>query len=777
MRPGAVLLLAFACAAWSNAQSPAPRTDALTAAPAVDEGLSRVADLRRRVTNEVTEAGQRKAADEMLAARAELIRAHARDPRVPVWLADQSEDCFAIALPAGGDVDRVLFGLAGPEARRRVRRLAVEMSGTAEAAERAAKEVLERTGPEAAAGPLVEQLSTVERPRRIPLLRALADVLQAEIAEFDAARRRALATSAIARVDALLSELDDRTASVVARYAGLTAARVGEERAANRLLAVASDRAKQDEALRTLSDMAALRAAGLLRGPAAAAEAAAVLHGSGSVARQLALAELEARLLRQAEGDPETPQGAAAPWTRAFTELVRRARPETVAEIRDASIARLAQVQREGTALPEHEPMATLAFAQATLDAGPERPGMVPALAALADDASAPPALRAAALRQLARADMASDRWTQAADRSLRLAKDHPTDPSSPPAMALAVRVAREMDRAADGRDAAARDRLERAVALGVARYPEHADQALWQLERQVLSAEAKAQGRATELPETPPLLSAPAGPDADALRARLATIRAWRQLEQGDAAAALASLDAAPAPAAGSQAAARRLMTRVGALAELDRELATDGEVGAAVKREAAVVARLARERMQRLLPPERMPVEPQTTITPGAAAARRLVAAMALDTTSDAAAWTVAGDLLRLCGDHAAAVGAYEKALAMAPDAREALEGEAESMEVLGGEERLGHAMAIQRRLLAGRESGTDPAQRDRSWWLGQLRQLQILHAAGRFDEKAVMRLNRLRALDASLGGPAFAAAFERLPATPPAVPPASP
>ena len=63
----AVTLLACTALA-SSATPPAPAS-----APApVEEVLARVADLRRRVTNEATEAGQRKAADEMLAARAEL---------------------------------------------------------------------------------------------------------------------------------------------------------------------------------------------------------------------------------------------------------------------------------------------------------------------------------------------------------------------------------------------------------------------------------------------------------------------------------------------------------------------------------------------------------------------------------------------------------------------------------------------------------------------------------------------------------------------------------
>ena len=71
----------------------------------------------------------------------------------------------------------------------------------------------------------------------------------------------------------------------------------------------------------------------------------------------------------------------------------------------------------------------------------------------------------------------------------------------------------------------------------------------------------------------------------------------------------------------------------------------------------------------------------------------------------------------------------------------------------------------MGLHRRLLAGREMGGSPSELDRAWWLSQLRQLQILKAANRFDERARMRLNRLRAIDASLGGADLRAAFEAI------------
>ena len=762
MRLTAAIALAIALSA--RAQTPTPPST-----PAISEALATVADLRRRVGNEATEAGQRKAADAMLAARAELIKSNPNDARVPVWLADQAEDCFTVALPAGGDVDRALFGLAGPDARRRVRRVAVDMAAAADRAEVAAKQVLERTGADAPSAALAEQLSTVERPRRIPLLRAIADVLQVEMAEFDAGKRRALAESSIARIDTLLPELDDRTASVVARYAGLTAARIGNERDANRFLALAKQKAGDDEAMATLADLSALRAAGLLRGPGSAADAAGVIRGAGSPARQLAIAELEARLRRQAEGEAGTqPTSGLLAWTSPFTELVRRAKPEQASLLRDLAIERLAAVLRDGTPMPEGEPMAMLAAANASLDGGRQPEALLEPLGGLADESKAPAALRAAALRTLARADMAGDRWASAADRSLQLATEHPVDGASAASMALAVRIARELDRAADGGDAGARARLERAIESAIASFPEHADHAMWQLERQALATEARADARATRLTDAPPVLPLPDSADAQALRARLASAKAWLLLEAQDAPGALATLDGAPPPAGGTSL-DRRVATRAGALAELDRDLAADAEIQRATTQNAIALREALLARLRRALPSARLPIEPLGAPDAGTAALRRMVAALAAGLQVDADGWTLAGDALRLHGDHAGAIAAYDRALAQAPDALEPLQGRAESLRVLGGDERLAQAMTVHRRLLAGREFGGEASQRDHAWWLSQLRQLQILEAAGRYDAKAAMRLNRLRALDESLGGGAFKAAFERLPARP--------
>jgi hypothetical protein len=185
-----IALIGAHASAAPQADAPAPAANAKEPIVPVNDALARIEDLKKRVSLEPTEAGQRKAADELVAARQQLIRQHTDDPRLPFWFADYAEDSFTIALPSGGDVDRVLYGLSGPEPRRRVRTLVRDMLVASEQAERTAKDSLARTGGDALPTNLSDRLSQVERPRRIPLLRALAEVLQVEVGEFDSTKRR-----------------------------------------------------------------------------------------------------------------------------------------------------------------------------------------------------------------------------------------------------------------------------------------------------------------------------------------------------------------------------------------------------------------------------------------------------------------------------------------------------------------------------------------------------------------------------------------------------------
>jgi hypothetical protein len=53
----------------------------------------------------------------------------------------------------------------------------------------------------------------------------------------------------------------------------------------------------------------------------------------------------------------------------------------------------------------------------------------------------------------------------------------------------------------------------------------------------------------------------------------------------------------------------------------------------------------------------------------------------------------------------------------------------------------------------------------ERSASWWLCQLRRLQVLDRTGRSREAIAPRIARLRAMDDALGGPEFAAQFLEL------------
>lgn len=761
------ILLASATMPWASAvaQEQSVTTEVQPVEPP-EAWLARVEDLRKRVTLEATEPGQRKAADELLSARRQLMLQHAQDPRLALWIGDYAEDGFTLCLPAGGDVDRVLYGLAGAEARQRVRATVRDMLVAAERAEQVAKATLAREGDAAPPREVADRLAHVERPRRIPLLRSLAEVLQVEVGEFESAKRRTMAESAIARVETLLPELDDRTASVVARYAGLAAARIEDERAANRLLTLARERAGEDEALVTLADLAALRAAGLLRGPGPAADAAGLLGRGGSPARRLALAELEARLRRQQQQgeagvQPGPDAGTPPSWTSPFTRLLQDGSPESAAALRDAAIARLARVESEGMALPPSEPMGLLGLTQHRLDTGAPADDLLAALEAVRARPLTPASVRAAATRAVAGIEMARENWAEAADRFVTLAAEHPQDPAAKPAIEAGVRILRELDRAADGRDPPIRQRLESALQLATERFAASDDHRLWSLERRVLALEAQADGRTTATP--PPPEHVPEGAESASLQARGVAAAAWLAVQAGDMAEAERLLRQAPVPE-GPAAARRRLQARVAAMASLDRDLLADPEIGPVAGRDAELLRRVVVERIAALRPEQAWPVEAVAAAASGEA--RRLAAVLERLQSTDAADWLLAGDMLRLGGEHAEAVRAYERSLAIQADTREALLGKAESLRVLAQDDALREAMAIYRRVAAGDEMNTDPARRDHVWWLCQLRQLQVLQAAGRFDERASMRLNRLRAVDPGLGGPAFAPAFAALP-----------
>jgi len=113
-----------------------------------------------------------------------------------------------------------------------------------------------------------------------------------------------------------------------------------------------------------------------------------------------------------------------------------------------------------------------------------------------------------------------------------------------------------------------------------------------------------------------------------------------------------------------------------------------------------------------------------------------------------------------LRTAGVYEKALQHYEILLQDQPDAANVLAGKADCLFQLGGEQRLGEAMLIFRRIAqAGPDVGADP------YWLSQLRMLQILDQVDRNTDRIAPRIERLRREDETLGGPWYLRQFEQL------------
>ncbi len=758
----------FSHGAWQAPANQVPAaTPNMTVSDSAESALESIANLKQRVKIAPTLALQRSASDELLSVRRGLLSANKNDPRWPIWLADHAEDCFTVALPAGDDMDRVIFGLAGADARRRVRELSREMLLAAEEADMAATLVIARKGPDRPTPQLIAQLEQVERARRIPLLRSLAEILNTESNEYDPQKRRAMGEVALSRLDALVTELDDRTTSIVSRYGGLAAARLGDETRANRYLSLSRQKAANDEAFITLADLASVRAAGLLRGPNEAADAAVVLEGTGSITRQIAIAELLCRLRKQALGELSSdPQITQRAWTAPLADVLRHSSPKDISATRDAVLFKLASIERDGTALPENDPMCIIASADQAMDHSAPTSDRISRLESLTNDPTVPASMQAAALRTLTRMDLAMDHWSAAADRSIRLANEHGADTASPAAIALAIRVSRELDKGADGQDELARNRLEKAVNLGASHFPDHPDFSLWQLERQMLATEALANHRSCVFEIIAPTATLDTKSSAvKEIQDRLYAAQAWIESEKENYQGALQCLALSNGDTLGPTASAWRLSAKIAAGSALAKDLSQDNELIQANLKNPALVAGLTARRLHTMLPQERWVAVVPTSNAKLCATAVSLMNMLSMSNSSDAVAWLDLGDSLRFAGEFAKSKGAYEKSLALKPNSKEGLLGKAECLFATTNDASLGEAMSIYKQLLAGQEYETNPALRDKAWWLCQLRQLEILRAANRWDERATMRLSRLKALDATLGSPEFASAFAKV------------
>ncbi|MDG1899858.1 MAG: hypothetical protein P8I74_08345, partial [Phycisphaerales bacterium] len=124
------------------------------------------------------------------------------------------------------------------------------------------------------------------------------------------------------------------------------------------------------------------------------------------------------------------------------------------------------------------------------------------------------------------------------------------------------------------------------------------------------------------------------------------------------------------------------------------------------------------------------------------------------------DAALWALVADARCRCEDPVTALRIYDRMLAGNPNAGVLLAGRAEALIAIGGEDGLGQAMTIHRRLSSGGMESNP-----RRWWRSQLRMLEILDLMGRSTDRIAPRIRRLQQQDPNFGGADHRRSFERL------------
>lgn len=113
---------------------------------------------------------------------------------------------------------------------------------------------------------------------------------------------------------------------------------------------------------------------------------------------------------------------------------------------------------------------------------------------------------------------------------------------------------------------------------------------------------------------------------------------------------------------------------------------------------------------------------------------------------------------DALRLSNQPKDALAYYDRLLKASSDDQDLLLGRAECLFAVGNDQNLADAMGIYKRLAAAAPSGP-------TWWLAQLRMLQIIDRAGRRVEQILPRIAQLRAQDPQFGGERFRRGFDAL------------
>ena len=676
----------------------------------------------------------------------------ADDPRAAIWMADAAEDAITIGLSIGRCGAASAIGLPTTDQRARAAALLRAALASTRAAETAARATLDggTASPELAA-----RLDGMELARRIPLLRGCAASLAGWSGALPEADAPAILDAAAARLTALRPTLPAASRPLADACLGLALARLGRAADADAVLSpLASDRTApaviRALAIAGLAESASTSPAGRRR----ALDTLRTRHaGALDDQTRLLLGDLDFRLARAASLDATgAGQAAAAPW-RAWLDAVAAAPPATRDAVRAEAIARIA---RAGDGVDDAVVRAARALARVREPATRED-GAV-ALRAACDDAGLDPAVRAVAQLELGRALLLLGRAAEGADALLEYARANPAEPASRHAIDAAVAAARGTGDAM---------LLSRVLATAVGRFPEHPDHPSWRVEQAALALAPDAPEPVREAPAVRAARAIDALDRADrtgladpALRADLAIAAAEAMSEQLDGDAALAALARVGRDDALPQAMRDRLLEeRIRGVVVSGRGIDADPAIAAAVAADRTAAADAAARVLRR------MSAVDLATLASAPIDARRAtdIARLAEATVRMAPPSPERDEVL------ARALVAAGLADAAVPVARRAIEARGERLDLMlalaeglwgrAGTDGLGEAMTLYDRV------GRAAPERSPTWWLAQLRRLQVLDRVGRSTESIGPRVTRLRAMDPALGGPQLAAAFLEL------------
>jgi hypothetical protein len=730
------------------AATPAPAPGTLDAVAAAVEGAR--TDARREWTSPAAAAA---AWTRLVRLREPLLASD--DPRAAVWLCDAAEDDVTIGLGIDGCGVATAAGLPTPAQRDRATALLREALACAREAERRARDALAAG---TATPEMANRLDATELARRIPLVRGCAAVLAAWAGALPGSDADAIVESAAMRLATMRATLTGNARTLADTCAGLGFARLGRRTEGEPLLAPVAADPKADAGLRTLAiaglaECAAPSAAGRRR----ALDGLRSRLGPGlDDAARLTLGDLDFRLARAAANDAAgAAPGAAPPW-RGWIDAVSASAPARRGAVRAEALARIAR-NSDGM----DDPVARVARALAQSAAADSRAAGTSALRAAVADPALDPGVRALAMLELGRAELLLGNPEAGALALLAFAEGNPAEPSSRHAIDAAVAAARGTGDAA---------LLARVLATAVARFPDHPDHGAWRVEQSAVALAPDAPAAVRDAPSRRAAMALDGLDRADrngvadpAMRADLAIAAADALNEElrGDAAIeALARIAPAGRDAPLPDALRLRVLEeRIRALVIATRAVDGDGAVKAALARDPGEAADAAARVLRRMAA-----ADLGTVAASGKDAERASRVGRLADATLRMAPPTPERDevLARAfvtAGMPSEALDCARRAVAARGDRADLLVALAEALWGNGGEPALAEAFVLYDRVARSVPEGSA------TWWLCQVRRLQVLDRVGRSGDAIAPRVARLRALDEALGGPTFSATLLEL------------